>query len=292
MAEEADALEREDAPELDIQTEEPEVPETEDEGGSEEPVSPEGEGQEPEPEDEEIELSFGDEAAPASKGDDSGLVRKLRAEIRARDERLAALERGAQPQPQKIEVGEKPTLESCDYDEAKFETELDAWKERKAEADKAQVEAQKQQDAAKAEWAEELAGFERKKAALKVRDFEASEDVVSASLSQIQQAVLIRAADDAAKVVYALGRYPEKLAALQAIQDPIKFAAALVKLEGTLKVTTRRKAPEPEGVARGSGPLRTGEDKVLARLEAEADRTGDRTKVVQYKRQLRSKAQA
>jgi hypothetical protein len=238
----------------------------------------------------EILVTFGDEAAPASnEGHDTGLVRKLRAEIRERDARLAAIAKP--PEAQGIEVGEKPTLESCDYDESAFETALDAWKDRARLADEAKTKAQKDAQANQAAWAEEMADFGRKKAALKARDFEAAEEDVVAGRSLSQQAIVIKASEDAAKVIYALGKHPSKLATLAAIQDPIKFAVAVSKLEGTLKVSiSNRSAPPPEGTVRGSAPISRQADKHLERLEAEAERTGDRTRVVQYKRQIRAKA--
>lgn len=286
MVEQADAHERDEDEEL-IEVEAPEVEEIdgeETEEGSEADEDVEGD-----PPADEIVVTFGDEAAPASdEGQNSGLVRKLRAEIRDRDARLAAFERGQQPQV--IEVGEKPTLEACDYDEAKFETELDAWKERGRQAEQADAEAQKTRQATEARFAERIQEFGRQKAALKAPDFEAAEEEVVSGLSKVQQAIVVKAATNAATVIYALGKHPAKLATLAAIEDPIEFTAAVVRLEGTLKVTQRRKAPEPEGVVRGSASLSPGKDKHLERLEAEAERTSDRTKVVQYKRQLREKA--
>jgi hypothetical protein len=250
----------------------------------------EGTDSEAEGDEDEVLVTFGDEAAPASnEGQDSGLVRKLRAEIRDRDARLAELAKPSAPQV--VEVGEKPTLESCDYDEDTFETALDAWKDRKRQAEEATTQAQRDAQANQAAWAEEMADFGRKKLALKVRDFEAAEEEVVAGLSQTQQAIVIKASSDAAKVIYALGKHPAKLATLAAIQDPIKFAVAVSKLEGTLKVTTgNRTAPAPEGIVRGSAPISRQTDKHLQRLEAEAERTGDRTEVVRYKRQIKVQA--
>lgn len=240
-------------------------------------------------EDVEVEVQFGDEAAPASnEGQDSGLVRRLRAEIRDRDVRLAALSKGDQVKA--VEVGEKPTLEACDFDAERFETELDAWKARKATADEAVTSARKTTEATQAAWAKELEDFGRKKSALRAPDYDAIEEEVVSTLTQVQQAVIIKAAENSAQVIYALGKHPARLAALAAIDDPIKFAVAVVKLEGTLKVTTKRRTPEPEGIVRGSAPLSRGSDKTLERLEAEAERTNDRTKVIAYKRQQRTKA--
>lgn len=281
-----DQAEREDDAELEIETGEGLEPGEGTESGAAEGDPPEGD----EPEDE-IEVTFADEAAPASNEErDTGLVRKLRAEIRDRDARLAAHAKGEPAKP--VAVGDKPTLEACDYDEARYDSEVEAWKTRKAEADEADAQAQKRtQDTQKA-WAAELEDFGRKKTALKVRDFEAAEEEVVAGLTQVQQAIVIKAADDSAKVIYALGKHPAKLATLAAIEDPIKFAVAVSKLEGTLKVTQRRKAPEPEGTVRGSAPLSPQADKHLERLEKEADANGDRTKVIAYKRKLRTQGRS
>jgi hypothetical protein len=91
----------------------------------------------------------------------------------------------------------------------------------------------------------------------------------------------------------ALGKHPGKLAELAAIEDPIKFAAAVAKLEGTLKVQKRTRAPEPETIERGNASVRQGgADQQLEKLEKEAARTGDRSKVIAYKRDQREKAKA
>lgn len=253
----------------------------------------EGEDQvEGEDAEDEVEISFDGEAAPASRGENSGLVKQLRAQLREKSERLAAIERGQQ-QPQKVEVGEKPTLEACDYDEAKFETELDAWKERKAQADRAQEEAGKQSEAVQARFAEKLQTFATGKTALGVRDFEAAEEMVVNGLSQVQQAIVIKAAENSAAVIYALGKHPAKLATLAAIDDPIEFTAAIVKLEGKLTVTKRtRTPPEPDRPERGSAPLGRTTDKELERLEKEAAKSGDRTHVVAYRRKLKAQGRS
>ena len=66
------------------------------------------------------------------------------------------------------------------------------------------------------------------------------------------------------------------------------FAFAVANLEAQLKVTPRKTKPEPERVISGaSRSLSATTDSHLARLEAEADKTGDRSKIVSYKRQLK-----
>jgi hypothetical protein len=86
-------------------------------------------------------------------------------------------------------------------------------------------------------------------------------------------------------VVYALGRDAARLKDLAAITDPIMFAAAISKLEGKLKVTTRNAPPPPEKKVTGSAPISGTVDSNLDRLRDEAAKTGDYTKVLAYKRQ-------
>lgn len=252
-----------------------------------------GEGAADEDDGEELVVQFGDGAAPASEGErgsNSGLVKELRAKLREASEKAAAYERGDLQPPRAIEVGERPTMETCDYDEARFEQELDAWKDRDRQAKEATTQAQKHQEAAQAAWQEELAEHGRKVIALGARDFEAARDEVASALSLVQQAALIKAADNSAAVAYALGKNPHKLADLAKIQDPIKFAVAVSKLEGTLKVTkTTRRAVEPDRTVRGSASL-AGGDKKLEALEAKAARTGNRTEVIAYKAAQKKRA--
>lgn len=291
MAEQADALEREDGVDLNLEPEapEPDVPET----GETDPPDPEAETPEPEPgEDEGFEISFGDEAAPASRGSDSDLVQHLRKVNREQAEKLAKYERGEIPaQPQTEELGPKPTLESCDWDEAKFEEALVSYKEREARVNQAQAEAQKRAAADQERVAKKFEAFAAGKMALGAKDYEVAEIAVVSKLSPAQSAIVVRVAENSAQLIYALGRHPQKLATLAAIEDPWEFAGAVAKLEGTLKVTrAARTPPEPDRPLRGDAPLSNRTDKDLERLEKEAERTNDRSKVIAYKRKLKAQA--
>lgn len=244
-------------------------------------------------EDEDVQILFGDEAAPASEGEsEPDLLRKLRAANRELAKEVATLKRSApQPKPVVIEVGEKPTLESCEFDDEKFVTETEAWIERKRQAAEAEAQAAKGAQARQAELDRDLARFQAAKTALGVRDFEEAKDVVVSVLSQDHLSAIVQASEDSAKVIYALGKHPAKLEALKAITNPVKFIAAVAKLEGTLKVTkTSRKAPELDTPVRGSAPLSASKDKHLEKLEAEAARTGDRSKIAAYRRERAAKA--
>lgn len=239
-----------------------------------------------------VQIMFGDEAAPASEDESgSGLVRELRAKLREANSKVARYERGElEPpaKPQVIEVGEKPTLAGCDYDEERFEAERDAWDERKRQAEEAKARSEQEQQARTAELAKDFERFTTGKKALGFRDFDAAENEVVSVLSMHQQSAIVQAADDPAKVIYALGKHPAKLNALAAISNPVKFVAAVAKLEGTLKVTkTNRQRPAPESIVRGSAPLSAGKDKHLEKLEAQASRTGDRSALIAYRAKLK-----
>lgn len=239
-------------------------------------------------EDEEI-VSFEGEAAPASGEAETGLVKHLRAQLREKAKEVETLRKSA-PQAAPIEVGEKPTLAGCDYDEEAYEAQLDQWKAQKAKADEQARNAHQAQQQAAEAWSRELQGHHEKKAALKFKDVQEAEDVALASLSDVQQAVIVKATENSAKVIYALGKYPAKLAEISKITDPIKLAVAVSKLEGKMTVTKRGGPPEPERIARGGAPFAGAKDKELERLEKEADRTGDSSRLIAYRAKLKARA--
>jgi len=182
----------------------------------------------------------------------------------------------------------KPTLESTDYDTERYETELASWYEKKRTHDDQQNVVQSQQKAVQKEWETKLESYHSSKADLKVKDYEFAEEVVQDNLSVMQQGMIVQGADNPALVVYALGKNPKKAKELASITDPVKFAFAVAKLETNLKVTTRKASSRPEkkisGTARPSGSV----DNTLERLRTDAEKTGDYSKVFQYKRQKKS----
>lgn len=266
-------------------TEELETEQGDEEQQQEEQSETEGE----EAPEEEEELVFEGEAAPASGEAETGLVKHLRAQLREKAKEVETLRKSA-PQADPIEVGEKPTLAGCDYDEEAYEAQLDQWKALKAKAEDQARNAQAAQQQAAEAWNQELQGHHEKKAALKFKDVQEAEDVALASLSEVQQAVIVKATENSAKVIYALGKYPAKLAEISKITDPIKLAVAVSKLEGKMTVAKRGGPPEPERIARGGAPTANGKDKELERLEKKADQTGDRSALIAYKAKLKAQA--
>jgi hypothetical protein len=240
---------------------------------------------------EEVVVSFGDEAAPASEERDSEVLRNLRKQYREVVRERDALKQ--QTAPKVPQAGPKPTLwdDGIDGDEDKLADKIIEWHGRVQAEEATKSEAEKQQAAAREKFEAKVAVFAEQKQTLPVKDFDDAEAEVLGTLSQVQQRILIHGAENKAQLVYALGKHPEKLKALASIQDPIEFAFAAAKLEDKAKMERRKVTTSPESEVRGSAPLSGLTDKTLERLEAEAAKTGNRTKVIAYKRQLKAKGQ-
>ena len=104
----------------------------------------------------------------------------------------------------------------------------------------------------------------------------------------MQQGMIVQGAENPALLVYALGKNPKKAKELASITDPVKFAFAVAKLETNLKVTKRKASSRPESKINGTGRPSGSVDNTLDRLRAEAEKTGNYTKVSQYKKQKQS----
>ena len=243
----------------------------------------------------EVVVTIGEESPPSEEDDTKApeWVRELRKNHKAAQGRIRELEeqvKATAGAPMKApELGAKPKLEDFDYDAEKFGAELESWHERKRVADEAGRKKQQDDDAAKAAWQAKLDAYGKAKAALKVKDFEDVEGVVQSVFSVTQQGVMLQGSENPALLVYALGKNPKKAKELASITDPVKFAFAVAKLETQVKATPR-KAPPPEGKLSGSAPLSGTVDSQLEKLRADAEKTGDYTKVTAYKASKRKAA--
>lgn len=234
---------------------------------------------------EEVVVSFGDE--PEEGVEETPLIKQLRDQNRQQARELKRL-RGsppsndADPEPT---IPEEPELEAFDYDPDKFKEANRArekallahmdWKQRNAERTAAQQRAADEQ----------AKQTEQQKRALGVTDFETRAATVKDRLTEQQLAVLINASDNPAKMLYALGRSETRLEELAGIDNLAKFAARAGQMEKDIRVS-KKTAPAPESRVRGAtaSTAVTGSDKELAKLEAEAAKTGDRSKLAAYRR--------
>lgn len=257
---------------------------TTNEGGNE----GEGEG------DETVVVSIGEESPPPEDEHANApeWVRELRKANREDKRRIRELEEklnaANKAETKPVQLGKKPTLEEHDYDAEKFEAALENWYQQKRVVDEQNAKAEAEAKAAQDAWQAKLNGYGEAKAKLKVKDFEDAEDVAKELLSVTQQGIILQGAENPALVIYALGKNPAKVKELAAINDPVKYAFAVAKLETQLKVT-QRKAPPPERTVSGTGRVAGTVDSTLERLREEAAKTGDYTKVVQYRNQQKRK---
>jgi hypothetical protein len=243
--------------------------------------------------DDEVVVSIGEEAPPTEEEVRAPeWVRELRKTNREKERRIRELEAKLTATTTEnkpvVTMGPKPKLEDHDYDADRYEQALDAWHERKRQHDLETETVKKSELEQHQAWQAKLDSYGKAKAELKVRDYEDAEETVQQLLNVTQQGVVLQGADNPALVIYALGKNPKKAKEIAEITDPVKFAFAVAKLEKELKVTNRRAAPAPERIVSGTGRSSGAVDSTLDRLREEAARTGNMTKVIQYKAQKRS----
>jgi desulfoferrodoxin (superoxide reductase-like protein) len=241
----------------------------------------------------EVIVSIGEEAPPPEEQTHAPEwvreLRKTNRELQRQNRELQGkLQSTAQTETKPVVLGKKPSLEEHDYDADKFEAALADWFERKRQADEAQAKQEAEVMNQQKAWQAKLDGYGKAKAELRVKDFEDAEAVAQELFNITQQGVVLQGADNPALVIYALGKNPKKAKELSDIKDPVKFAFAVAKLEKELKVTNRKAAPPPERIVSGTGRVSGAVDSTLERLREEAARTGNMTKVIQYKQQKRT----
>ena len=214
-------------------------------------------------------------------------VRNLREHARKLERELKEY-RSAQQQD---EVGEKPTLESCDYDEDAFAEQLTAYHERQ----RAVTERQRQQQAIaekqQQKWGEQQSQFEQAFTGLKFAGKDAARAKVEAALLAEAVPMLVKAAKgNAAGLMVALGSSPDKLNNLKQLIDDgdwAEFIAEAAVMAKEVRVERRKPTTTPEQVHGGRSGGGSSGDAKLERLEAEARKSGDRSKVVAYKAELK-----
>lgn len=214
---------------------------------------------------------------------ESDLVKHLRRENRKLHQQVA--ETRKQPQAEEpIVVGPRPKIEDFDYDQERFDQELDAWDERREQKRQqdARVEAGQRQQQQR--WQQVQDDYKTKKAALPFADRDTAEATAFAELSEVQQAVIASTAANPALVIYAAGKNPARLAELAAVEDPLKLAHLIGKLESKMTITKRTRPPNPDTPVRGSSVAMGDSAKQLEKLEKEAERTGNRSKIIAFKR--------
>jgi hypothetical protein len=235
----------------------------------------------------EIVVSIDGEEPPPQEQAAPEWVRELRREHRELKKRNRELEsrvnQSIETNPV-VNLGPKPNLEALDYDTEKYEQSLADWYERKKLVDEQQSQVRRAEEEQRQAWNAKLEGYVEAKTKLKVRDYDDAEEVAQQMFNVVQQGVVIQGAENPALVIYALGKNPKKAKELAAIDDPVKFAFAVAKLESNLKIGNRKAATQPERTVSATAPSSGAVDSTLERLREEAARTGNMDKVMAYKR--------
>ncbi|MDZ7905162.1 MAG: hypothetical protein U5N55_04865 [Cypionkella sp.] len=217
---------------------------------------------------------------------------KMKEERRLRKEAEAKIEAQVQAAPARAAL-KMPTLEEHGYRDADYAAAMKAYVKAEAEQEAQAEQEAKMKEAAATEYKAKFDGYSAAKTELRVRDFDASEDAVRKAFSPTQQAIILRVMepDEAAKVVYALGKSPKAMAELSVIdgmRDPDKFTAMLLRKAMSMKVEKKAPPPPESRVKGGSGAAMGGSlAGRLAAAEARAEKTRDRTEVIQIKAEMR-----
>lgn len=243
---------------------------------------------------EEVVVSIGEDPPPQEEDRAPQWVRELRKSNREKERKIRELEARlnapvAETKP--ATLGKKPSLEECDYDADEYEKKLADWYEDKRVFDTEQAKAESQRDAETKSWQAKLDSYAKAKASLKVRDYDDAEAFALDTFNITQQGIVLQGSEQPALVIYALGKNQKRAKELSSITDPVKFAFAIAKLETQLKVSNRQATTSPERtITSGGGRISGAIDHTLERLREEASRTGNMTKVIQYKTQKRRAA--
>lgn len=260
---------------------------------NEEDVNDEEEEQEEQVEDDGLTLSFETEEEEELPDEAPKWAKELRVRNREQAKENRELKRALKDNDAKkaaeneaVVLGEKPKLEDFQYEEDKYAEALLGWNDRKRDFDKQETAKVTEAEEQTKNWNNRLSHYEAQK--LDIDDFDDAEDVVKDTLSVTQQGIIIAGSEKSAKLTQALGKNPKVLEKLAEITDPIKFAMAIGRMETQMSSRNGKKPPSPEKRLNSSGPTAAGGNKTLDNLRAEADKTGDLSKVIAYKRKQKA----
>lgn len=237
------------------------------------------EGEEPEvDEDAEAEAELGEKGRHALKAVREA-AKAARAEVRDLKAKLAEKEAAAKPVVE--DIGPEPTSESCGFNDALFRQKTIEWHEKKRVADAKQEEAKAEAKAKEEAYSAKLTRYHEERGKVGVDDD--AQAVVVAALSSQQQAALMDASQDPAKVVAALSKTPKILAELAGLKEIHKFTYRLAQIEG--KITVTQKTPPPlESRIRGVAASDNVSSVPLEKLRTRAETSGDYTEYLAEKR--------
>lgn len=233
----------------------------------------ETESEQAEEQPEEYSLRVGDEEIPLSEEDDDHVdgqpapqwVKDLRKNNREKDKELRELRRQLeqvqsrpteqQPQQQTDVIPPKPTLESCEYDEAAFEQAMTDWHEKKSRAEQQMQQKERQQQEYQQRFQQRVEAHKQRAAKLPVKDYQEMEEIVRAEVPDLHKEILIHCADEGSELIaYGLGKSQQLRQRVAAETDPIRAAFLLGQISKQVHLAPKpKKAIKPEPEVRGGG---------------------------------------
>lgn len=279
---------QEEAQEVEAQESE-EVTESEPESDDDEESDGENAEQDTESEDDSEEDApfFGEKPPEQAKQEvKPNLVNELRRQLREKERKIKELSNKQVQEPVVTQLRPKPTRIDHNFDDDAFEADLLAWsKEKEVYENESQKQVQAQQEIER-DFVSRVQNFEEQSKKVKISGFDDLKAEVESKLNRDQQATIFYAVKDPVRFVAAIGANPEKLAELQKIKNPIVLAVAMRDLEASMTIQKRKVTTKPEKVLSGGASPKDNE-RILNNLREEADKTGDRSKVVAHLRKMK-----
>lgn len=251
-----------------------EAKENPEEKSREEPEQKEekAESEQPEEQPEDYSLQIGDEEISLNPEEDDHIdgqpapqwVKDLRKgfketqkenrELRRQLEQIQSKPAEAQ-QPQSDVIPPKPTLESCEYDEAAFEQAMTDWHEKKGRAEQIQQQQQRQQQESQQRFQQRVEAHKQRAAKLPVKDYQEMEEIVRSEVPDLHKEIIIHCADEGSELIaYGLGKSQQLRQRVAAETDPIRAAFLLGQISQQVKLAPKpKKAIKPEPEVRGGG---------------------------------------
>lgn len=251
-----------------------EAKEKPEEKSQEEPEQKEkkAESEQPEEQPEDYSLQIGDEEISLNPEEDDHIdgqpapqwVKELRKgfketqkenrELRRQLEQIQSKPAEAQ-QPQSDVIPQKPTLESCEYDEAAFEQAMTDWHEKKGRAEQIQQQQQRQQQESQQRFQQRVEAHKQRAAKLPVKDYQEMEEIVRSEVPDLHKEIIIHCADEGSELIaYGLGKSQQLRQRVAAETDPIRAAFLLGQISQQVKLAPKpKKAIKPEPEVRGGG---------------------------------------
>lgn len=221
-------------------------------------------------------------------------LRKKARELEKENKRLRATA-GTQKVPAVFNK-KKPELSDFEFDSEQYEEAYSDWLDEKrsyeAEIEELNRKKKEESDKIQQNWENKLTAYRASAEDFSknnnIEDYGEAEETVSGILTEQQAAIIVQGSSKPETVIYGLYRNRKLLEEMAAINDPIDFSFAISKVEDKIKMKGRKPKSDPEKRVNDSGQSRElAGDRNLEKLRAEAEKTGNYSKVRAYKQKLR-----